>query len=164
MLLYAFKRIEMRLKSAARNMLGSDADADDVLQDAFVRLWDRRYTIDDVSQAEALLTTTVKNIGIDTLRRRTKVQSSEFDGNVVEMCDDKEETEDREHIFCEIEEIIENELSPVAREILHRREYNDEGFETIAEALNMQPTAVRMQLSRARKIIRTCYLKSHGKD
>ena len=39
------------------------------------------------------------------------------------------------------------------------KEYENKDYEEIAEILGMQPPAVRMQMSRARKEIRACYLK-----
>ena len=112
-------------------------------------------------QAEALLTTTVRNLSVDVLRGRGKCPTEEVGENVAEEVEDTGEAERREQMFLTVEKIIDRQLSPLAREILHRREYGGESFEDIAASLNMQPTAVRMQLSRARKIIRTCYLQNH---
>ena len=160
-LLSAFRRIEQRLKRTARSMLGCKADAEDVLQETFVRLWSRPRKSMAPEQAEALLTTTVRNLSIDVLRGRGKCSTEEVGENVAEEADDTNEAECREQMFLTVEKIIDQQLSPVAREILHRREYEGESFEDIAASLDMQPAAVRMQLSRARKIIRTSYLQNH---
>ena len=45
------------------------------------------------------------------------------------------------------------------RQILRMKEYEDESIESIAEKLDMQPATVRVNLSRARKQVRMCYLK-----
>ena len=45
------------------------------------------------------------------------------------------------------------------QQILHMKEYDGKTYSEIAESLGMQEPAVRMQLSRARKEIRECYLK-----
>ena len=112
-------------------------------------------------QAEALLTTTVRNLSVDVLRGRSKCPTEEVGENVAEEVEDTGAAERREQMFLTVEKIIDRQLPPLAREILRRREYGGESFEDIAASLNMQPTAVRMQLSRARKIIRTCYLQNH---
>ena len=39
------------------------------------------------------------------------------------------------------------------------KEYEDESIESIAEKLDMLPATVRVNLSRARKQVRMCYLK-----
>ena len=60
--------------------------------------------------------------------------------------------------------LIERELTPIQQEILQRRDYNGEEYASIAGDLGMQETAVRMQLSRARKTIREMYRKQLGND
>ena len=62
-------------------------------------------------------------------------------------------------LLNEVEAIISKELTQIQKEIIERKEYNGESFEEIAISLGMQETAVRMQLSRARKKIRECYQK-----
>ena len=59
----------------------------------------------------------------------------------------------------EVKTLIESQLTPIQQEILQRRDYNGEEYASIAEDLGMQETAVRMQLSRARKTIRETYRK-----
>ena len=65
--------------------------------------------------------------------------------------------DEREALFRDVERLIRTRLTPTQQAILRRREYEGASFETIADELSMQPAAVRMQLSRARKIIRECY-------
>lgn len=62
-----FTRLRPRLHSTAARWLGSDSDADDVLQDAFLRLWGKTLDHDMTERAAA---TAVKSTCIDTLRRR----------------------------------------------------------------------------------------------
>lgn len=70
----------------------------------------------------------------------------------------------KEELFLEVEEIINRQLSPMQRQILREKEYEGKSIEEIADVLQMQPTAVRMQLSRARKTIRECYQKRHSHE
>lgn len=69
------------------------------------------------------------------------------------------DTLEREERFKAVERIIEQRLTPLQRQILHMKEYEGKEYDEIAAKLGMQPPAVRMQLSRARKEIRECYLK-----
>ncbi len=157
----AFRRIGKNLQRMAQAMLGSEADAEDALQDAFCRLWTRRENIRSESEAAALLTTTVRNLSIDVLRSRKQRDTTPIEEQPDCPDDEAEAASQREQTFRSVEKIIHKELSPLARDILHRREYDGETIEHIAASLGMQPTAVRMQLSRARKTIRECYLKQN---
>ena len=77
--------------------------------------------------------------------------------NERETIEDKHCELEREELINEIEEIINKALTPTQQLIIKEKEYKDKSIEEIASMLNMQPTAVRMQLSRARKRIREIY-------
>ncbi len=154
----AFQRLKRRLHRMAGAILGNDDEAADTLQDAFCRLWSKRDGIKTENEAAALLTTTVKHLSIDTLRQRKRFPINELDEEHELTFDNETEAiTEREELYRRVETLIDQKLSPTAREILKRKEFLGESFETIAQALNMQETAVRMQLSRARKTIRECY-------
>ena len=131
-------------------------DAEDALQEAFCRLWQRRDTINSTQEAEALAATTLRNISIDRYRKR-KIETVPID----EQHDREEDDEggSREELIEEIESIMSQELTALQKEIIERKEYNGETTEEIAKSIGMQEAAVRMQLSRARKKIRECYQK-----
>ena len=150
-----YQRIRQRLKAGAGKML-SDADAaEDALQDAFVRLWGR-YQVRNEREAEALLTRTVRNVSIDQLRKRKTVPLA--------MDLPEERTENREALFRRVEEMVDTELTDLQRLIIRRHEYESVTLEKIAEELGMQPPAVRMQLSRARKTIREHYRNRYHEE
>ena len=150
-----YQRIRQRLKAGAGKML-SDADAaEDALQDAFVRLWGR-YQVRSEKEAEALLTRTVRNVSIDSLRKRKTVPLA---GDLPE-----EAEENREALFRRVEEMVDTELTDLQKLIVRRHEYESVTLEKIAEELGMQPPAVRMQLSRARKTIREQYRKRYHEE
>lgn len=156
--LAAYERMRRSLKQMAARMMGDEEDAEDALQDAFVRLWVRQKDIKDTNQAAALMTTTVKNLSIDTLRRRQTAAAvpidEEHDGPPDDEAEARENADER---FREVQALISQKLSPTQQTILRMRDYEDRSYDEIADFLNMQPTAVRMQLSRARKTVRDAY-------
>ena len=149
-----FTLMRRKFLHIATLFLPQKEDAEDALQDAFVKLWSRRDDIKSDKEAEALTTTTVKNICIDKLRKH-KLDTVPID----EEHDDapEENDEERETLLQEVETIIDKELAPQQQKIIALREYDGKSIEEIASDLNMQPAAVRMQLSRARKKIREIY-------
>ncbi|MCD7815659.1 MAG: hypothetical protein LUH12_02875 [Bacteroides sp.] len=52
------------------HFLSNQEDADDALQEAFFRLWKHADQIDTPEKAEAMTVITVKNLCIDTLRKK----------------------------------------------------------------------------------------------
>lgn len=160
-LLAAYRRLSGRLRHLAGRMTQSDEEAEDALQEAFCRLWSRHPDIKREDEAAALLTTTVKHLAVDSLRLRNKTSTDRLDSLATDnLPDEADEQAERERLFDEVESLIDRHLSPTARDILHRHDYQGHDYATIAAELNMQEAAVRMQLSRARKTIRQCYLNS----
>lgn len=144
----------------AMRFLPNKEDADDALQEAFFRLWKHADQIGSREEAEALTVVTVKNLCIDTLRRRNHLPTVELDENRDEsISDSTAESMEKEERFRIVERIIELRLTPLQQQILHMKEYEGKKYNEIADILGMQEPAVRMQLSRARKEIRECYLK-----
>ena len=73
----------------------------------------------------------------------------------------EEDAPDVESRFQAVERIVASELSPLQRDILRRHDYEGQDYDAIAQSLQMQPAAVRMQLSRARRTIREIYRRDY---
>lgn len=151
-----FTAMRKKLLRIAMHILPDEDDAADALQDAFCRLWPRRDNINSCAEAEALTTTTLRNICIDNIRKR-KIETVPID----EEHDRCEESNNNayEERYNEVKKIIENELTQQQKDILELKEIEDYTIEEIAERLSSTEGAVRMNLSRARKKIRECYRK-----
>lgn len=134
--------------------------AEDALQEAFCRLWGRKYKIGSLKEAVGLLSRTGRNIEIDEYRKaRNKGKVSVDD---VRIEDGSAETAERAVLFRKVEASLESELTELQKEIIRMHEYHDMTFEEIALELGMQPAAVRMQASRARKTLRDKFRNDYG--
>lgn len=159
-----FTNLRKRFLHFATHFLHDEDEAHDALQDAFCRLWPRKDEINTEQEAQALTMATVRNLCIDKIRQRQQAPLVSLNpGRDRLPTDSLSERQDKEEQLRLVEQIIERRLSPIQQEIVRLREYEGKGYEEIARKLNMQETAVRMQLSRARKIIRTCYQKQKEK-
>lgn len=157
-LISTFTRLRKRLLHLATSYLHSSYDADDVLQDAFCRLWPRADSLDTPQVAEAMAVTTVRNLSIDEWRRRTTRDEVEFDAERdTRLSESPVEEIERQERYKQLKLLIEKELSPVQQQILHLREYEELEMNEIAERVGMTPENVRVNLSRARKRIREAY-------
>ena len=151
-----FTSLRKKFLRIAMQILPSEDDAADALQDAFCRLWPRRDNIRSTAEAEALTTTTLRNICIDNVRKR-KIETVTIDEEH-DSCEDSSDNGYEER-YKEVKKIIEKELTPQQREILQLKEIAGYTVEEIAGHLSSTESAVRMNLSRARKKIRECYRK-----
>lgn len=126
--------------------------SEDVLQDAFCRLWGRKYKIGSVKEAIGLLSRTGRNLEIDEYRKAIGRQTVSLEGRQVE--DEGGDAMEKELLFRKVEASVESELTDLQRVIVRKHEYEGQSFERIAKDLGMQQAAVRMHISRARKILR----------
>ena len=72
----------------------------------------------------------------------------------MDIADDAPDAEDKERAYDELRRKIDSELTSTQKFILEEKEYGGRTLEDIARELKMDPAAVRMQLSRARKTLR----------
>ena len=129
-------------------MIADSAGAEDILQDSFVRLWRRKYPLQSEKEAEALLTKTVKNASLNEKRRK---RGEPLEKDIV---DESPDAEEKERSYDELKRKIDSELTSTQKYILEEKELGGRTLEDIAKELKMEPAAVRMQLSRARKTLR----------
>ena len=163
-LVTTFTELRKGFLRLASRFLPNEEDASDALQDAFCKLWPKRNQIHSPKEAEALAVTTIRNLCIDQIRK-DKIDVVELDAERDSKPSETiEESITKEELYQEVEEIINRQLSQVQQLILREKEYEGKSIEEIANGLGMQQTAVRMQLSRARKIIRECYHKRHNHE
>lgn len=133
----------------------SDVDADDALQEAFVRLWSRRKSISVDSSLEGMAEVTVRHVCIDMLRQRSHNPTVDT-ADVPELIDD-DDGADTEAVAEAVGQLIDRHLSERHRRILIMRDRNGYDFDEIAAELGMNEAAVRVALSRARRTIRQLY-------
>ena len=158
-----FLQIRRRLQVISTSILGNPTEAEDALSEAFLRLWKSPQAWENSRQAEAILTTTVRNISIDEVRRRHSHPTDSLEvipegKDTTDIIPDELEVEQR---LCRLEKLISCHLSSLQQRILHMRDVDGLAYSVISEQLGMQETAVRMQLSRARKLLRELYRRQY---
>ena len=160
-----FTSLRKNFLKQAQRILASEEDAEDVVQDAFCKLWRSDYTLKSTNEAEALARTTIRNLSLDELRKQEVRPQFSLDDerDTVLQRSALEEIEIRER-FEQVETIIEAELSPSERRVMHLKEYEERSIEEIAQMMDLTEAAVRMKLSRARKRIRTVYQEQNNKE
>ena len=141
--------------SLAERITGNRDDAADAVQDAFVKLWLQRGRYESASHARGAGMMTVRTTSIDMVRRNSR----QADVPVELAADTIEEPGDNDSslAYQQVRRIIDNDLSSNQRLIIDMREMQGLEFDEIADRLNMTPSNVRVELSRARKRVREIY-------
>lgn len=150
-----------KLFRLAKRMLVSTEEAEDATQEVLIRLWNRNDNLKSYNSIEALAVTMTKNYCLDQLKSKRasnlQIVHNNYNDNKASV---EREIEGRDS-WNWAEKII-NELPEQQRLIIQMRDIEEYEFEEIAKALDMQETAVRVALSRARKIIREQLTAKHN--
>lgn len=149
-----FQRMRASLKSVALRITGSDEDADDALQDAFVRLWGGHESMSDDVKLEGYLSRSVRNSSVDVVRSRRVNVDVEDPGLALHEEDPPPDTND---LYEVIADIIDRELTPMLRDVMRLREIERLGFNEISARLGIPAATARVYLSRARATVRKIY-------
>ena len=138
--------------------------AEDALQEAFCRLWGRKYKVSSLKEAVGLLSRTVRNIEIDELRKSRNRKTVGLDKAGLEEDSGEAMALEREALFRKVEASLDRDITLLQKKVIQLHEYEGLSFEEIAKELGMQPAAVRMQASRARKVLRDKFRNNDGTD
>lgn len=144
----------------AKRLLVSREEAEDATQEVLLKLWNKP-DLKELRSVEAMAITMTKNYCFDQLKSKRAGNLSlisELDNRTEASM--SRQTEDRDSL--EIVNQLINQLPEQQRIIIQMREIEECEFETIAEVLDMNETAVRVALSRARKTIREKMNKIHN--
>ena len=137
----------------ALHYLEDVSDAQDAVQDVFIKLWNSQDKLDGVKNPEAYSYTLIKNTCIDRLRRARKtVQPGELEERSGDDPPDKE-LSDKEALKKALACI--DELPEKQREIVRLRIFEEMEYDEIADKLGISEINTRVQLSLARKAIKS---------
>jgi RNA polymerase sigma-70 factor (ECF subfamily) len=145
-----FESHRPKLRGIAYRMLGSRSDAEDIVQDAYLR-WHRAPT-EEIRTPEAWLTTVVTRLSIDRLRQ-AKAEREAYVGPwlpepVVESADAT--TELASSLSVAFLVVLER-LAPEERAAFLLHEVFESDYDEIAQILGKSEAACRQLVSRARK-------------
>jgi RNA polymerase sigma-70 factor (ECF subfamily) len=156
-----FEEHRTRLRAVAYRMLGSLSEADDAVQEAWIRL-----SRTDASQVENLggwLTTVVARVSLNMLRSRNVRHEEAMGVRVPEPILDRADAMDPEHeavladsVGLALLVVLEN-LSPPERLAFVLHDIFAMPFDEIAPIVDRSPEATRQLASRARRRVRGEY-------
>ncbi len=140
------ERLRSRMAAQARHLLNDEEEAEDIVQDALLRLWQMHDRLQMPLDGMAIVL--VRNLAIDQLRRRRVT---------VDIGDYAIETSPADHERIERMMAIVDTLPDLPQTILRLRHMEGMEMKDIAQLTGMSEVAVRKALSRARMAVRQKY-------
>jgi RNA polymerase sigma factor (sigma-70 family) len=153
-----FEEHRSRLRAVAYRMLGSVSEADDAVQEAWLRL--NRSNASDVENLGGWLTTVVARISLNTLRSRESRREQPLGVHVPEPIVDRADGTDPEHEALVADSVglallvVLETLSPAERLAFVLHDIFAVPFDEIAPIVDRSPEAARQLASRARRRVR----------
>jgi RNA polymerase sigma-70 factor, ECF subfamily len=153
-----FERERPRLASVAYRLLGSQAEVDDALQEAWLRI--DRAGADGVENVGGWLTTIVARVCLNMLRSRRTRREDSFDGRLPDpiVTADPGANPEREALLADSVGValmvVLDTLTPAERLAFVLHDVFGVPFDEVGRAIDRTPAAARQLASRARRRVR----------
>ena len=151
-----------KLFRVAFRITGDASEAEDVVQETFIKVWDLRQTWSDYNNLQGWVMSLTKNKAIDKTRSKHK-RTTSLDGvyNMAKV----ENSPEQVAIFSDEMQRIQvfmKQLPQKQREVMELRDFEELSYKEIATQLDIPMNHVKVNLSRARKTIREQLIKDEN--
>lgn len=150
-----------QLINFARRYVKNEEDAEDIVQEALLKLWYIRDTLDRYNNIYALSVQITKYLCINHLRANKNNLSLEGEMKVVGDIPAPDEKLAQKDDIKQIMQII-TRLPDLQQSILRMKHIDGLEVDEIAELTGCNPTAIHTNLSRARKRVKEMFFKMQG--
>ena len=151
-----FRKYYVRLCSFANKFLNDPEAAQEIVQDAFTKIWEGREDIDPEDCLNAYIFKITRNLSINKLKR-IKVESRYTGLYRLVYAEPQEYSTLESMLTKELEENIAktiNKLPPECRKVFELSRVEGLKYKEIADALQISVKTVEAQMSKALKLLR----------
>lgn len=137
-----------------RDFFGNQMDAEDVAQEALLRLWNYCERLSADRNLEALAVKVAKNVCMDLYKNRNTYED-EITADVASPPSQSADAElHAKEVLQKIDEAMER-LNPRERDLLKARQFEGKSAEEISEQTGIPKSSVKSMISMARKKLKT---------
>ena len=156
--------VSKKILRFATHFLKDEELARDVVQDVFLKLWQKRETLGEVENIEAFAMRMTRNRCLDVIRANKVVAiDEETDRKLKAKTVDVHSKVELSETASQIRSII-LKLPDLQRTVMQLRDIEQLSYDEIAEATDLKVNAIRVNLSRARKKVRDEFLKMNNDE
>ena len=153
-----------KLYRLALRITFDSAEAEDIVQDTMIRVWNKRDEWAQFNSIEAFCLTVARNLAIDR-SQKSEAQNIELTTETQEMSDGStpERQLERSEQMDLVRKLI-NELPEKQRTIIQLRDIEEKSYKEIADVMQLTEDQVKVTLFRARQRIKAKYneIQSYG--
>lgn len=148
-------------------------DAEDIVQETLIKIWNRRDRLEEVEAIEPWAMTIARNLAIDTVRKQETRRTISID-SPTESQDDESSQSPLSNVISDnlhstpYERMQEKERLQVVRSLMNAlpekqrtamqlRDFEEKSYKDIAEIMEISEDQVKINIFRARQYIKTKY-------
>ena len=123
-------------------------EAEDVVQETLMRVWDKRAEWDAIDSMEAFALSVCRNLSIDFTKRKGRHDASLDDAGV------SPQAADQSHRVRLVRQIIDT-LPEKQRSCIQLRDFEGKSYKEVAEVMGISESQVKVNIFRARQAVKT---------
>jgi RNA polymerase sigma-70 factor (ECF subfamily) len=152
-------QLNRKLFCIAYGILRNKEEAEDIVQDVFVKLWEMRQNLDDYNDPHALCVTITRNKCIDKLRKWRFIANQDIDMDFTGQNTSPSPFDELVHSenIRILKEIIQGLPQPY-REVIELKEIRGLSYEEISQLNDSNINTLRVNVSRGRQLIKEKYV------
>ena len=137
-------------------------EAEDVVQETMIKVWNRRDRWDELESMEAFCLTICRNIAVDKMRKMENQNQSleeEHDAPDQSYASNPEEQAMQQDRIQLVRRLIDN-LPEKQRSVMQLRDIEGKSYKEIAQILDISEEQVKINIFRARQTIRQKFIET----
>lgn len=139
------------------------AEAEDIVQETMIKVWNRRDQWDDIDSIEAFCLTICRNLSLDKMKKMANQSQSlsegEHDTPDCSYSSNPEEQAVQQDRVALVRRLI-DELPEKQRSVMQLRDFEGKSYKEIAEIMAISEEQVKVNIFRARQAIKQRFIET----
>lgn len=143
------------------------AEAEDIVQETMIKIWNRRDRWDKIDSIEAFCLTVCRNMALDRIKAMSNrnmpledTAAADIPADTSYSSNPEEQTVQRDRIKL-VRSII-NRLPEKQRSVMQLRDFENKSYKEIAAILGISEEQVKVNIFRARQTIKQKYIETEN--
>ena len=130
-------------------------EAEDVVQETLMRVWDKRAEWDAIDSMEAFALSVCRNLSIDFTKRKGRHDASLDDAGVSPQAADQHNPFEQADVDVTMSGGDTDPLPEKQRSCIQLRDFEGKSYKEVAEVMGISESQVKVNIFRARQAVKT---------
>ncbi len=151
--------LKNRLYRLALRIVRNPQEAEDIVQDTLMKVWNMRDSWGEIESMEAFSLTICRNLSLDQIKKKSSGNLSldEIDADKLDHCDDPFKQLTAKDGVERIRAILDS-LPEKQRTCMQLRDFEGMAYKEISNIIGITEDQVKINIFRARKAVKNCLL------